>query len=803
MVDGLEFGVRTSDALTDMEDAIRQVYLPSLALRLGMDQTNTSSGGSGGGGATEDSDVLTSSVERFGMVLTQEIQCRRGQLRLKLPSSTQAKPSGKREAPSFAEMAGMESCVEDWLRVVGSFLATENAKAVATNAGPLAEIAYWRERNVALSGVHEQLHAPAVVGLLNRLRGQDSGGLVAEFTSLTSELRKHHSEAKDNVKFLSTLERHFKVVHTGSFEQIKEALPSMLNAIRMVWIVSRSFNTDEKLVPLMERIAGEITRRVSASVRVSTILNQGTAAVGTIEAAALLLTEWEASYLTVRERINTAVSSGQPWEFDRRRLFGKSRYMSTVCDDLLEVTSTLEQFLRFLSPEVKTIVGKRASEVDGMLVAVAELKEPFSELQFDVFDRANKESWGATMEQFRLRVVDIEEMCKRFIETAFQELRSSEGAFDLVTSFETIKSRGPINAHIAARYQDILQRFSEELEQLEDLFRVGKASPPQVKDYPLIAGAIAWATGLYKRAKKTILKFRAREGLLDSPYGARIKSHYLSFARTVDAYVQVLYDGWALKAVDAVSKLKEPLLVSLHPPSPLLAHHGASHAAASGAAKETPKPPFAVNFGQPRDAKQPSMSGIATVAGLSSASVGGSTAFGGGHSVASKATSGGGAGGGGGGGGLDVLDIISEARSLDSMGFPVPQAAVSVTLQAPQLRQYALGLETMLKRLHATLASLTPVEEQLLVLHKQHLLATMLPGFSNYNWTSQRIPAFTAQCNQAITTFEAALDTVHSHGSSMQGILDKVGFSCQRYAPSHLHYSSHSTSYSLFLTPPP
>ena len=85
----------------------------------------------------------------------------------------------------------------------------------------------------------------------------------------------------------------------------------------------------------------------------------------------------------MREKINAAASAGQPWEFDRRRLFGKARYMASVCDDLGEVTSALEQFLRFLSPEVKTIVGKRAAEVDGMLEAVAELKEPFADIDFD------------------------------------------------------------------------------------------------------------------------------------------------------------------------------------------------------------------------------------------------------------------------------------------------------------------------------------------------------------------------------------------------------------------------------------
>ena len=44
---------------------------------------------------------------------------------------------------------------------------------------------------------------------------------------------------QDNVKFLTTLERHFKSLSVGSMQTIVETLPSLMNAIRMVWIISR------------------------------------------------------------------------------------------------------------------------------------------------------------------------------------------------------------------------------------------------------------------------------------------------------------------------------------------------------------------------------------------------------------------------------------------------------------------------------------------------------------------------------------------------------------------------------------
>jgi dynein heavy chain len=85
----------------------------------------------------------------------------------------------------------------------------------------------------------------------------------------------------------STLERHFKNLSHGSVSAVLDSLPSMMNAIRMVrlprrfllfltkltvfavftllqvWVISRHYNTDDRMVPLMELIAGQISSKVS------------------------------------------------------------------------------------------------------------------------------------------------------------------------------------------------------------------------------------------------------------------------------------------------------------------------------------------------------------------------------------------------------------------------------------------------------------------------------------------------------------------------------------------------------------
>ena len=75
------------------------------------------------------------------------------------------------------------------------------------------------------------------------------------------------------MKFLTTLERHFKNLANGSMQTIVETLPSLMNAIRMVWIISRYFNTDEYMEPLMKRIADQIADKVEQQINVNQIFS--------------------------------------------------------------------------------------------------------------------------------------------------------------------------------------------------------------------------------------------------------------------------------------------------------------------------------------------------------------------------------------------------------------------------------------------------------------------------------------------------------------------------------------------------
>jgi dynein heavy chain len=46
-----------------------------------------------------------------------------------------------------------------------------------------------------------------------------------------------------------------------SVQVVEGTIPALMNSIRLVWVISRHYNRDERMVPLMERVAWELAER--------------------------------------------------------------------------------------------------------------------------------------------------------------------------------------------------------------------------------------------------------------------------------------------------------------------------------------------------------------------------------------------------------------------------------------------------------------------------------------------------------------------------------------------------------------
>uniref|UniRef100_A0A8B9GGE7 Dynein heavy chain tail domain-containing protein n=1 Tax=Amazona collaria TaxID=241587 RepID=A0A8B9GGE7_9PSIT len=448
----------------------------------------------------------------------------------------------------------LESCAVTWQKLLSAALEAQLEKVPQGN-GPLAEVDFWRERNDNLRALVEQTKLPEMQKALQVLHEAESEH-IGDLQIVLSDLRKYHAEALDNVKCLATLERHLKNLTYGAgFNIVLDTIPSLMSSLRAVWIISRHYNKDERMVPLMERIAREIAERVYKAVDLHTLFKEDIAAAKKkIADAKSTLQQWRKCYFAVRAQIEA--SGREPhWEFDQKRLFGKTDYMASVCQDLIDILQVTEEFYNIFGPELKAATGN-PNHVEDLLMRVNELTRPIEELSFDPFSVKSARGWKSVMEDFREEVIVTEEETKYFIDESFKTLRSAEAAFDILLNLKHIRSREAISKQMMMKFNDILDQYCKEVESINQIFVENLEDPPLYKNHPPVAGAIYWSRSLLYRIKHTIIRFQEVEELLTSERGKEVKQIYLQVAKKMKEYEDQKYSQWR----DGTQHVLPPLL---------------------------------------------------------------------------------------------------------------------------------------------------------------------------------------------------------------------------------------------------
>lgn len=766
--------------LVAFERLLQQVYLPLIsqppAYKGGRSGMLTSASNIGGADGPEIANLdFVNNLSKFVSQVTHAIQQVTGDFRLNIPTVHIDDP--QRAVDNFEVVTQIESALEEWTPAIAALIEQQQGKT-AGGKGPLAEIEFWRARNAALSTISEQLSTPNVRRMLEVLEASDSG-VLPNFKFAFGELQKLSIEAKDNVKFLTTLERHFKTISQagpGSLTTIIDTLPSMMNAIRMVWVISRHYNTDERMVPLMVRIAWEIANKVATVISVKTIFREpAPQAIRKIQDARACLEKWNKTYLAVREKIELS-GRDQRWEFDKKRLFDRTNYMRDRCADLAEVAEVLDNFHSILGSELKQVTGD-AQGIDEVIAKVDGLVVPLETVPFDIFDKRYQTSWESVMAKFRSDVEQIEENTKSFMDTSFKKLRSAEGAFDLLCKFRNIQSRDAIKQQMEQKIADILAQFEKEVDKVSGgTARMATARAARGGDCEsacarkqcarlvcLLSAARAACHRFHaSRARCAAARAAAREhecthaSIPPHAHTLRRPQHYAIFTEHKDAppitknqppvagaiswshslflrirqsmakfqSMEELYTTEQGKSVNrrfvAVSKEMRHYQQALFSEwresvNSLAMKHLKEHILI-----EEPTGKLAVNF---------------------------STT-------------------------LSVL--IRESKYLDRMGFPVPETALNVTLQEEKYYVYVESLTAMLEYHANVLASLSPVEKNLLQAKVAGLRATLQKGCELLNWNSLSIPEFVKSSTDAIKRFESLSKQIQKKAHIIKGVVDSI-----------------------------
>lgn len=104
--------------------------------------------------------------------------------------------------------------------------------------GPKCEVEYWRTRTQQLSDQLKRKECRYVIGILSaHTKGvitdqakMKTIALLRKWKQIDIETTEAANEAKDNLKYLSTLQRFVKPLYSGSAQSIIDTLPKVLDS---------------------------------------------------------------------------------------------------------------------------------------------------------------------------------------------------------------------------------------------------------------------------------------------------------------------------------------------------------------------------------------------------------------------------------------------------------------------------------------------------------------------------------------------------------------------------------------------
>lgn len=561
-----------------------------------------------------------------------------------------------------------------------------------------------------LGTVYEQLNEDRVKKMRQVLQLADVQS--PNFDYNFAELTKQYMEAKDNVKFLLTLERHFKnISHVkDSLLPISDTLQSMMHAIRMVWVISRHYNTDKTMGFLLELIANEIADRVIDFLDIDTSLQnmfeKPKEIMLHLKEAAEVLEKWRQTYMNIKDGIDNSNSMrDKKWDFDREALFQRTTYMTRICNDLHEVATVIDHYKNFLGQELQDIIGN-SQGINEALSQVHELVRPFILLNDSpalIFNRKMEAFWRATMKEFHEKVEAIRRNTDKFIDRSFNRMKSAENMFKLLNDVMSIHtsdiSADTLNNSIMFKSIKILDRFNEEINEIEDIFKLEEKNPPLTKNMPPVAGAIYWCDSLFQRIRKTFKLLNTNKHMFNANKFNMTIENATRVAKLIKNHENALFDRWKTDVQQhALSYLRQNILTR----DPITAHRSM------------------VNF-HPQ-----------------------------------------------------LTLMIQETKYLDKLAKKVPEIALNVTMQEDKYHRYVEQIKIMLDNLNTAEASLDEAEKQILLPMISKLHKTLIPGYETLNWNSLGIEEFINRCNGEINNFHSVAKKVQKNASVIRSLINQI-----------------------------
>eukprot|EP01041_Mallomonas_annulata_P002980 gene2980-5847_t len=484
---------------------------------------------------------------------------------------------GNAVAGNAALVSHSMNILQDWCNNIARYLDdSDRSRWENSESGPDTELNYWRSRMQRLTSITEQLKnrsIKAVISLLttvirktdvdHMIDTQRASTLLAQWREIDVHITEAANEAKDNVKYLSTLERFFEPGNGPLAGKdptaIQDALPALMNALKMIHTIARYFSTTERMTKLFMKISNQIITVCRLAINGKEMPDKIwetdlPALLEIIEKCLQLNEEYQEQYRVTKEKLMT-MPKGKQFDFSETQIFGKFDLFCRRLIKLMDMFSTMLQF--------RTLSQQKLEGLEPLLASFDDTIRSFRNKGHDLLDFHNNR-FDRDYVDFSTKMSELEAALQEFINKSFENISSIEQSLNLLKKYQAILHRENLRSDLDSKLTVIFHNYGLELTRVELIYEKAKQNPPIGRNMPPVAGNIAWARHLLRKIEDPMLKFQGNPAVLASKESKKIIRTYNKVARTLIAFEYLWYEAWSSSIETAKAGLQATLIIR-HP----------------------------------------------------------------------------------------------------------------------------------------------------------------------------------------------------------------------------------------------
>ncbi|KAM4875452.1 dynein axonemal heavy chain 5 [Thomomys bottae] len=446
----------------------------------------------------------------------------------------------------------VETCMKAWIKQTEQVLAENNQlRKEADDVGPRAELEHWKKRLSKFNYLLDQLKGPDVKAVLVVLAAAKSK-LLKTWRETDIRITDAANEAKDNVKYLYTLEKCCDPLYSSDPISMIDAIPILINAIKMIYSISLYYNTSEKITSLFVKVTNQMISACKAY-----ITNSGTASIWNqpqdvvmekILSAIRLKQEYQHCFHQTKQKLKQNPNEKQ-FEFSEMYIFGKFETFHRRLSKIMDIFKTFKTY--------SVLQESKIEGLDDLIIKFQDIVATIKRKEYDFLDQ-RKTDFDQDYEEFCKQIDELHNELQKFMDVTFEKIKNTNQALSMLKKFERLNIP---DLGIDDKYQLILENYGADIDMIAKLYTAQKLDPPLARDQPPIAGKILWARQLFHRMEQPMQLFQQHPAVLRTAEAKPVIRSYNRTARVLLEF-EILYHRAWLQQIEEIHKgLEVSLLV--------------------------------------------------------------------------------------------------------------------------------------------------------------------------------------------------------------------------------------------------